>query len=357
MTYLNTAAEGIAPMVVGQALQTYFEHKQLGSAGRPLHMQEWNAVRALTGHFFGLTAEEIGVCSCSSEAFDLAALALRLQPGDEVIVNELDFPSGRTPWLQEGSPATVRWWRAQDGALRTEDLIALLSPKTRLVSTSLVSFFNGFTVSLPEILPAIRQHSPAQLALDVTQALGRVSLNLADVDLIISSTHKWICGPHGGGLVGVPSARAEQWTSPAGGWFNLQDAFSPEAMEHPRSKPGAESFMVGMPNFPAIYGIRAALDYILSVGVEAIEEAGRPLVEQCLEGLQELPVELISPRDLGSLAGIVAFRHPEMERIQAYLQEQRVHVMHSAGRMRVALHAYNTPGDVDHFLKTLAGAL
>lgn len=357
MTYLNTAAEGIPPLSVGEALARYFEHKQLGSAGRPLHMEQWQAVREATARLYGLTADEIGLCSCSSEAFNLAALALRLQPGDEVIVNDLDFPSGRTAWLQEGSPAKVRWWRSREGALRIEDLTPLLSSRTRLVSTSLVSFFNGYAVPLPELVAAVRAHSPALIALDVTQALGRIPLRLSGVDLVISSTHKWICGPHGGGLVGVPKARAAEWTAPAGGWFHLQDPFGPEAMAEPRSRPGAESFMTGMPNFPAIYGIRAALDYIERVGVDAIAQAAAPLVRQCLEGLRKLPVELLTPPEPDALAGILAFRHPDLDRIQDHLQARHIHVMHSAGRMRVAIHGYNTAEDIDCLLRALSEAL
>src|SRR5712692_4598572 len=67
MTYLNTAAEGIPPLVAGEAL---------------------------VAEMLGLTADEIGICSSSSEAFNLAAMALQLQPGDEVVINDLDFPAG-----------------------------------------------------------------------------------------------------------------------------------------------------------------------------------------------------------------------------------------------------------------------
>ena len=119
-------------------------------------------------------------------------------------------------------------WRSRDGALRVEDLVPLLGPKTRLVTVSLVSFFNGFRLQLPEVVAAVRKHSPALLAVDVTQALGRIPLDLAGADLIVSSTHKWILASHGGGLVGVPAARAAEWTVPAGGWFNLEDAFGAE---------------------------------------------------------------------------------------------------------------------------------
>src|SRR6266513_762005 len=132
--YLNSAAEGIPPLAVGEALQQYFEDKQLGMDGRKAHAAQWDAAKALVAEFFGLSPAEIGICSCSSEAYNLAALALRLQEGDEVVVNDLDFPAGATPWLQASCPATARVWRNRAGALRVEDLIPLLGTKTRLVT-------------------------------------------------------------------------------------------------------------------------------------------------------------------------------------------------------------------------------
>src|SRR5436305_3941536 len=127
--YLNSAAEGIPPLAVGEALQQYFEDKQLGMDGRKAHAAQWGAVKALTAEFYGLTPAEIGICSCSSEAYNLAAMALRLKPGDEVVVNDLDFPAGATPWLQPSCPATPRVWHNRGGALRTEDLVPLLNAK------------------------------------------------------------------------------------------------------------------------------------------------------------------------------------------------------------------------------------
>ncbi|MBI2807828.1 MAG: aminotransferase class V-fold PLP-dependent enzyme [Planctomycetes bacterium] len=355
--YLNTAAEGIPPLEVGEALQAYFRDKQLGMDGRQNHFRQLEAVKERTAELFGLAADEIGICSCTSEAYNLAALALRLREGDEVVINDLDFPAGVTPWLQPGCPATVRCWRARDGALHVEDLVGLLGPRTRLVTTSLVSFFNGFRLHLPSVVEAVRKHSPALLAVDVTQAVGRIPLDLAGADLIVSSTHKWILASHGGGLVGVPRERAGAWVVPAGGWFNLENAFGPERFERAVSKSGAAGFSVGMPNFPAIYAIRAALDYLQTVGVAAIAAAARPLVLACLEGLTRLPVELLSPRDPVALAGILAFRHPKADEIAARLRAKNIHIMHQAGRMRVAVHGYNTAADVEGFLQRLTEAL
>jgi selenocysteine lyase/cysteine desulfurase len=357
MTYLNTAAEGIPPLAVGEALQDYFRDKQLGMDGRDRHFAQWEAARALAAALFGLTAEEVGICSSSSEAYNLAALTLRLKPGDEIVINDLDFPAGVTPWLQAECPASVKVWRSRDGALRIEDLLGLLGPRTRLVTTSLVSFYNGFRLALPPLVEAVQARSPALLAVDVTQALGRIPLDLSGVDLIVSSTHKWILASHGGGLVGVPAARAGDWSVPAGGWFNLQDAFGPGRFEAAVSRPGAAGFMVGMPNFPAIYAIRAGLEYIREVGVERIDEATRPLVAACLDGLASLPVELLSPRRLEDLAGIIAFRHPAAGEIHRRLRGEDIHIMAHAGRLRVAIHGYNTRADIERFLGAVRRAL
>ncbi|HXT59174.1 MAG TPA: aminotransferase class V-fold PLP-dependent enzyme [Pirellulales bacterium] len=356
-TYLNTAAEGVPPLAVHEALDQYFRDKQLGMDGRDAHFAQWEAAKALVAEFYGLSAAEISICSCSSEAYNLAAMALRLKAGDEVVINELDFPAGATPWLQADCPATVKVWRAKQGALRVEDLVPLLGPKTRLVTVSLVSFFNGFMLRLDEVVAAVRKHSPALVAVDVTQALGRIPLDLAGIDLIVSSTHKWILASHGGGLVGVPAARAAAWTVPAGGWFNLEDAFGPARFERAVSRSGAASFTVGMPNFSAVYAIRAALDYTRGVGVAAIDHAARPLVLACLEGLSQLPVELLTPNEPEHVAGILAFRHPKAEDLHRHLHAQNIHVMSHAGRLRIALHGYNTMGDVDRLLAELQAAV
>lgn len=356
-TYLNTAAEGIPPPCVTDALATYGRDKLLGMDGRLLHEQQWRGLREAAATLFGLTPDEIGICSCSSEAFNLAALALQLKQGDEVVISDLDFPAGATPWLQEACAATVRLWRSREGALHVEDLMPLLGPKTRLVTVSLVSFFNGFMLPITDVVETVRRHSDALIAVDVTQAAGRVPLRLEGVDLIVSSTHKWLLGSHGGGLVGVPATRAAEWTVPAGGWFHLANAFDADRFERAVTKPGAASFSVGMPNYPAVYAVHAALRYILATGVEAIHLHAQPLTEACLEAVAGEDVDLLTPQSPSTLAGILAFRHPKAEAIHRMLHDANIHIMAHAGRLRVAIHGYNTTDDIDRFLSSLRQAV
>ena len=356
-TYLNTAAEGIPPQSVIDALHEYARDKQLGMDGRVFHDAQRKATLEQAADSYGLAPQDIGFCSCSSEAYNLAATALQLKESDEVIINDLDFPAGATPWLQPSCPAAVKLWRARDGALRVEDLDPLLGPKTRLLTVSLVSFFNGYKIPLPQVLEVVRARSSALVAVDVTQALGRIPLDLTGADLVVSSTHKWILASHGGGLVGVPPERADAWTVPAGGWFNLQNAFDGDRFDRAVSKPGAASFCVGMPNYAAVYAVNAALRYIRSVGVQTIDDHAAPLVRACFDGLKRLHVDMLTPDEPDAIAGILAFRHGETDKLAAALREKKIHIMSHAGRLRIAIHGYNTATDVDHFLRSLTEAL
>ena len=355
--YLNSAAEGIPPAQVLDALVQYGQDKLLGMDGRLLHQEQWSQARERTARLLGFRTEDIAICSCSSEAYNLALLALKLKDGDEVVINDLDFPAGATPWLSESSPATVKVWRHKNGVLDVKDLEALLSSKTRLVNTSLVSFYNGFAIDVDEISEIVHKKSNALLAVDVTQALARTPLNLKNADLVVSSTHKWLLGPHGGGLIAVNPERADQLTATAGGWFNLENAFDETRFDSLRTKSGAGSFMVGMPNYAAIYAINAALNYMEGIGVSAINDHANTLVTIAREGIAELPVELLGPTNPVRTSGIISFKHPDFEKINASLHDKNIHLMAHAGRMRVAIHGYNNQSDVEAMLTALKEAI
>ncbi|MSU27398.1 MAG: aminotransferase class V-fold PLP-dependent enzyme [Pedosphaera sp.] len=358
MTYLNTAAASIPPLCVGEALQTYWQDKLCGMRGRDAHFKQVEACREVAARMISLQPGEVSFCSCSSEAYNLLATALNLQPSDEVVVTNLDFPAGATPWLTAATRPQTRVWQARSGELLVDDLVPLLNPRTQLVQVSLVSFYNGHRLAWAPFRDAVRRLAPnALISVDVTQALGRVVLDCADADCIISSTHKWTLAVHGGCIVGIPERAATRLTTHAGGWFHLRNAFEADRFQRADMKAGAASFSVGMPNFAAIYALNAALRYVEGVGVEAISKQADPLVARIHAGLVELGLKPLAPAQPTNPTGIIAFLHPDTAAIHAALERENIHVMHHAGRIRIAVAGYNTAEDVARLLAGLAGAL
>lgn len=359
-TYLNTAAESVPPLCVGEAIQSYWQDKLSGMDGRQGHFAAVEACREVSARMVGLSPDEVSFCSCSSEAYNLFASALDLGKGDEVVVSDLDFPAGATPWLRSpGARAPdVRVWPSVDGVLDIADLIPILGENTRLVQISLISFYNGHRIDWKPFQELVRRLAPAALiSVDVTQALGRVVLDCEGADLLISSTHKWTLGIHGGCVIGIPRRNAQRLTTHAGGWYHLNNAFDADRFERAESKTGAASFSVGMPNFVSLYALDAALRYLESIGIEAISAHADPLVARVHEGLRELGIHPLCPPQPHLPGGIVAFRHRDSAALHAALVQAGIHVMHHAGRIRIAVHGYNTSGDIDHLLATLRAGL
>jgi cysteine desulfurase/selenocysteine lyase len=358
ISYLNTAAESVPPTCVGEALQSYWQDKLKGMKGRDGHFAAVESCREISAKLLGLTTDEVSFCSCSSEAYNLLASALNLQPEDQVVVTDLDFPAGVTPWLRQPEPPTMRVWAAEKGELLVSSLEPLLNERTKLVQVSLVSFYNGHRIDWANFSQTVRRLAPnALISVDVTQALGRVELNCPGADIVISSTHKWTLGVHGGCIIGVPKAKANNLTTHAGGWYHLSNAFDADRFERAVPKVGAHSFSVGMPNFAALYALNAALRYVDRVGVPAISAHADPLVKKAYEGLLSLGLQPLCPLQPDRPTGIVAFIHERSAALHQSLEKEGVHVMYNAGRIRLAMHGYNTEADVQRALEILGKCL
>jgi len=355
MVYLNTAAEGIPVTASLEALEVYHSHKSMGMAGRDHLFQEYEVCQARAAELLGLTPEEVAFCSSTSEAYNLLMTSFRFEKGDEVIITDLDFPAGATPWLQAAGNPDVLLWKNRGGVLELDDLKGLINEKTRLVQVSLVSFLTGYRLVWPELHDLVREKAPgAILSVDVTQALGRVELDCLNADCIIGSSYKWLLGSHGGCVVAVPKASESKITVRAGGWYHLENAFAEDRFTRAVPYPGAKGFAVGMPAFPTIYHLRAGLDFLTGQTVKAIAAHADGLVTRLHEGLANLGIKTMSPHQPGNSSGIVAFQSENDAEIHARLLDQNIHVMHQAGRIRISIHGYNREADIDATLKVLA---
>jgi len=137
----------------------------------------------------------------------------------------------------------------------------------------------------------------------------------------------------------------------------VKDLFSPHRFANYDLKDGAACLTAGMPNFPSIYGLRQALEFLLQVGVDRLDQELKPVVERLRQGLCELGVELLTPAGAEFASGIVAFAHPQAKEIGATLEREGVIVWAGDGRVRASVHLYNDMSDVNRYLKALAPIL
>jgi selenocysteine lyase/cysteine desulfurase len=82
-----------------------------------------------------------------------------------------------------------------------------------------------------------------------------------------------------------------------------------------------------------------------------------PLVARVHAGLNELGITALSAAQPDCSSGIVAFKHENTAAINDALLAQNIHVMHQVGRIRIAVHGYNTAEDIEKLLATLRSAL
>ena len=353
--YFNTAAESIPPQTVFTAVEQYCRDKSLGMDGREAHFEELERCRKRAADLLQRSPGEVSFCSCTSEAYNLLHSALQLKAPDEVVITDLDFPSGATPWLSPDDKPVVHLWKNASGVLDLDDLLPLLNDKTGLVQVSLVSFLTGYRIAWEAFRSVVRSLAPnAILAVDVTQCFGRVELDCLDADCIISSSYKWLLGIHGGCVVSVSEKAADRLTTQAGGWFHLRNAFDEDRFMRVDPAPGAASFSVGMPGFASIYAMRAGMDYLKKISIKKIAAHADPIVAYIHEGLAELGLKTMSPAQPGNSSGIIAFQHERDSEIHAALLAENIHVMHQAGRLRIAVHGYNQMEDAENLLRILA---
>jgi cysteine desulfurase / selenocysteine lyase len=354
VVYLDTSAEGLPVPQCEEAFRDYFRAKSRGTPGR----REFHAVEAetieLAAELLGTAPANVALLSSATEALNVLAMSIDWKPRDRVIVSDLEFPTNVLPWLrlkQMGVEVVVV--KSDRGLLRWEQFAELISPRTRLVSLSLVSYKTGAYLPFVSKLSAEARRVGAILSIDATQALGRCPLSLEGVDYLLSSSFKWLLGPHGLGIVYVSPEFRKKLNPASIGWYSVKNVFSEDRFENYELKAGAGCLSPGMPNFPSIYGLRQSLRFLLQVGVANIHQELKPLVEQLRQGITGLGLDALTPPEPEYASGIVSFAHPKPESVGSALEEKGIIVWAGDGRVRASVHLYNDASDIQKFLQVL----
>lgn len=356
--YLDTAAEGLLLPQCAEALAAYARAKTLGTPGRrEFHRTEAETL-ALAAQLLGTEPMNVALLPSASDAFNALATSLDWKPKDHIIISDLEFPSNVLPWLRLRSLGVdVTIVPSEKGSLSWESVVGRITPRTRLISLSLVSYRTGAYFPSVARIAAEAHAAGALLAIDATQALGRCPVSLDGVDYLMSNTFKWLLGPHGLAITYLSPEFRRKLRPASIGWYSVKNAFSPGRFETYELKDGAHCLPVGTPNFPSIYALRQALEFMLQVGVERLDQQLKPLVTELRQGFANLGLDLLTPADPEYASGIVSFAHARPEELGRRLEEKGIVVWAGDGRVRASVHLYNEADDIDRCLGALGSIL
>jgi selenocysteine lyase/cysteine desulfurase len=265
----------------------------------------------------------------------------------------MEFPSNYTPWkaLQR------RGVECRVAAAPAVDAIEpLIDARTRIVSVSSVAFHNGFVADLDAIGELCAQRN-VLFCVDAIQSVGVLPIDVrkSKIGFLAADGHKWMCGPEGAAIFYVAAEQRERLEVLETGWTNIQRQSS--FLECGADlKPDARRFEAGSLNTNGVYGLRAAIDLLLEIGIENIAAEVIRIAARLADRMEEIGWRVASPRPIAS--GIVGAIPPGVEpsllRWHRTLEENRVICAPREGMLRFSPHFYNEDGEVDRLIELLS---
>jgi cysteine desulfurase/selenocysteine lyase len=353
LIYLNHA--GVAPLCKPAAdamKQLADDALRFGS----LHYDRWLAayegVRQSAARLIGTTPREIAIVKNTSEGIATVAIGIDWKPGDRIIAFHEEFPANFLPWTQlEQVGVQISWLSVEDPL----DKIDAACLGARLLAISFVQYLSGYRADLNAIGEICRRRG-CFFFVDAIQGLGVFPLDVerAHVDALAADGHKWLLGPEGCGVLYVRQEAQDGIRPVEFGWTNVAK-YHDYASRDLTLRPDAGRYECGTLNTIGCYGLRAALEFILEVGVGNMAPAIQALGDRIAEGAAAKGYEVLGKRSPATGAGIVSIRNPEKDShlIVRRLKELGMIAAVRQGWVRMAPHFYVRPDEIDRVVAEL----
>ena len=264
--------------------------------------------RATVAKFINADKNEVVFTSGTTESLNLVAYGYglkNLKKGDEIIISEAEHASNILPWFRIAklTDAVIKYIPlAENGRITADNLKKIISNKTKIVSIAQVGNVLGYLEDVKELVKVAHQYG-AIMVVDGAQSVPhmRVDFKDLDIDFLAFSAHK-MCGPTGiGALIGKYDLLLNMDPFVSGGGMNSTFYKNGEVNYHlPPSK-----FEAGTQNLAGILGFKKAVEFIESIGIDAIHEHDRELVSYAIEKLKDCDNVIIYNKDSDS--GILTF--------------------------------------------------
>lgn len=358
---LNNGGVSPSPRVVQDAMRRYLEY----SNQAPVYTMwqvlepEIESVRRRLAAAFGCDPEELAITRNASEALEICQLGLDLEPGDEVLTTDQDYPRMLTTWDQRSrrEGIVVKKVSFPDPPPSMDYLVELfakaITPRTRVIHFCHITNLSGQIFPVREICQLARSRG-IEAIVDGAHAFAHFPFqrDQLDCDYYGTSLHKWLLAPHGTGFLYVRRSKIEAlWplmAAPAEMKANIRKF--EEIGTHPAANHNA---------------IAEALTFHEGIGPERKAARLRYLRDRWMKRLEGQPrVKLYTSYDPAQSCGLatVGIEGLEPAKIAAYLWEKKRIIVTAIGHpacpgLRVTPNVYTTLQEVDTFAEAMEAVI
>ncbi len=343
--HLNTGTYGACPVPVLEATV-----QQLRSFERITRQEhpDGAAIRADLESLLGAWPGSTAVVRNTTEAMNIVANGIELEPGDEILTTTHEHIGGICCWelLQARRGVVLKTFTPPLDPGREAELAAAwmerVTPRTKVLSISHVLFSTGMIQPVEALVRMARERGIISV-IDGAHPPGMLQLDLRriDADYYASSPHKWLLAPKGTGLLVTRPDRLEKtWPLVASGDWERTDH---RRFEH-----------VGTINEAMMAGLGAALKFYSAIGPAAIEARIRSLATTLMNELARIPgVTVFSPRQAEFRSAMISFRCAGVsaERLQGVLGAEGIRTRriaeHGLEYLRLSTHYYVLPRHIE----------
>ena len=375
LIYFDNAATTLKPNCVIQAMNDYFcyytSNIHRGSYDTAIVTDYlYDSARQVVQEFVHASSpREVVFTSGTTHSINLVVLGYmkyHLQAGDEVLLSKSEHASNILPWfrLAEEIGICIRYIPLDDNYSLTYDaVLSAVTEKTKVISLAHVTNVIGDVRDISSIGKLCREKN-ILFHVDGAQSIPHMPIDFLrdSIDFLSFSGHK-MCGPTGVGvLVAKEELLKEMMPVFYGGGMNLSfdSTGKYQLVDYP------SLFEAGTPPILEVLGLKSAIEYLMDIGMEKIQQYESELKQYLLSELKTVPDVVLYNQD--SSSGILVFnvRGVSSTDVSKYLNHYHICVragshcskmlkenMDISSTVRVSLYFYNTKEEIDYFISVL----
>jgi selenocysteine lyase/cysteine desulfurase len=355
MVYLDAGFQTPLARPVKAAVELFLREGFETAGPKSVWLDRVEQTRAKVARLLGVATEEIAFTKNTSESMNIAANALPLAAGDNVLMIHGDHPNNAYAFLNLQRKGVEIRFIPMTEIVNADSFAPFIDEKTRAISMSHVTFHAGHRFDIADV-GALCAKRKLYFIVDVMQAIGVVPIDAKAIgaSFIGSGSHKGLLVPQGLGLLYWDKSRSElepvylaaaSLADVPGDLIARPDKMAPS--------PSAKRFELGNFNLPAIHALGASLDMIEQIGVHNIQNHCFDLGDHLIAGLDTLDVGLVGPRERQHRAPhIYVIALPASDWL-GHFEENGVRVSPERDGIRVSLGMFNTADDIDRLIDVI----